>query len=403
MAPLLPGIGGLVLLLVRTGIIWALPGIVLGALVPLLERPADVPRWWSVVAFAAAVVLIVITAARLDGRWWLLVPAAGIVATGWFVWRTGSVEACWPVLAVSVATLVCGLTITVQQVATFSGVLGSLYDLRHLPDRVADVVPADATRTARMYTLADYMQSSGTSSGKTSEIDSIWLARSKSQSFEDFVAKDLARVQAAERSLQKLGDDVNAIVARNQNWAGDLEALRAQMAPYRQDDDHPPASGREEPAFRTRLSVIVGVQRKTAELETSVTKELAATRDLVDKVGAIHRAEDQDAVRMLGTLDQNKLPEWQATQVRVWNRSQELLDRLTPYQRGLETVLGAPASGVEASGLTAFKREFGRTATDAYTTVCRWLELGLAGSFGFWTTLGLLAGWSLYRRHAHLA
>ncbi len=383
MTPLLPAVGGLFLLLVRTGLIWAIPGVVLGALVPLLERPAEVPKWWSSVAFAAAVMLLVITAARFEGRWWLLVPAAGILATGIFVWRTGQVEACWPMLAVSVATIVCGAVMAMQHFATFGGVLGNAYDLSHLPDRIAINIPPDTSTLAQGPSITDIVRQSNL--GKPFKI----LTNS---SKDEILASEVKRLRADNADLSTLGPQVEKLTPNTARWQATFAQLQTRMAPYWS------GTSQTSPPFKQQLGDVIDVQKTLTTLDGDATKELAATSSLKKAVEDIQRREDDQTVGVLSTLT-TPLTEWQQLQVDVWRKSQQLLTRLTPYEQDLQAFLGAPESG----GLEQFKARFTAFANDTYLQVCRWLELGLAGSFGFWTTLGLLAGWALLRGDAQHA
>jgi hypothetical protein len=371
MTALVPSLGGLFLLLVRTGLIWAIPGIVLGALVPLLERPAEVPKWWSSVAFAAAIMLVVITASRLEGRWWLLVPAAGVFATGIFVWRTGQVQACWPMLAVSVATIVCGVVIALQHFATFGAVLSDTYDLSHLPDRISIAFPADTSAASATASITDIVRQSGIG-----------------HPFPD--SKEIAATAAAEEkrrldraaSLSDLGTKIDATSSRTAEWTDTLTDMQETMARHwsttTDTSTNTSTTTDNPPAFRQRLADVVEVQRKLTELDKDVTKALAHTREIRTALDDVRKNADTDAVSAF---------------------SQQLSDRLTPYERDLEAfVVGTPERG----GFQAFKAQFNAFAGGVYLDVCQWLELGLAGSFGFWTTLGLLAAWAL-RRDAHAA
>jgi hypothetical protein len=335
MAPLLLGLGRMLALLARTAVVWALPGAVLGALVPLLERPAALHRWWSVVAFAAAAVLILLTAARLDARLWLVVPTVGIIAAGAFVWRTGRVEVCWPVLAMSVATIVCGLMIAMQQVASFTGVLGALYDVESLPSRISSMVPEDKA-SAKVFADFDLA---------VQHISAIATQRSAPH---QVVSPEAAREQ------QRVA--LEAVMANRAEWQTKFDELQERTAKC-----FPP----DVKNFGQRLSDIVCAEGLLTPLEAGVRENLKTSQALGKEI-----------------------------------TSDDMLKQWTAHEQALEDLLGEPADGHTAAGITAFKAAFNEQAAKAYATVSGNLELSLAGSIGFWTTLGLLAGWSLYRRDA---
>ncbi len=117
--------------------VWVIPGALLGALAPLLARPSDSRKHWGFIAFFAAAFLLLVTLLRMEEQpreLWPLV--AGILAIllggGFVVYRFGFIRECWPVLALSSATLIW-CTTTITQNLTFSGVLVNLHRINSLP------------------------------------------------------------------------------------------------------------------------------------------------------------------------------------------------------------------------------------------------------------------------------
>ena len=391
MSPLLPGLGRMALVLVRTAVIWALPGAVLGALVPLLERPAALHRWWSLVAFVAAVVLIVLTAARLDGRWWLIAPALGIIATGAFIWRTGRVDVCWPVLAICVATIVCGLVIALQQFATFAGVLGTLYDLRSMPSRISSLRTVNSTQAESLDTVISDL-SKALARQLPANLNTLeWALPATSP--EAAAARGREQTRVASNQLASLPESTRTFVPHGAEWQRSFEEITGKTADCLRRDEHEGTQG-----FGGRLSDIVCTQGRLAEVDAGARQELKVSRELASAIDKARQPVDTLSVRQWVSAGPAGLEDWQIAEAEVWRRSQALLEPLRTNERTLEAVLGEPVNGQPASGLTAFKASFDVEATEAYATVSRYLELGLAGSFGFWSTLGLLAGWARYRQ-----
>jgi hypothetical protein len=387
MAPMLPALGGVGILLVRTAVIWALPGLVLGALVPLLERPAARARWWSVLAFAAAVVLIVITAARLEGRWWLLVPAAAIIAAGGFVWRTGRVDLCWPVLAVSVATIVCGSMMVFQEFASFSGVLNMLYDLDSLPDRIAAAAPAPATGWESPE-LQAFLKSFSTSHVGQRRSDA-WSQLVSGLSPADYDrAKAQANAEEALKTLGTLGGNLESVRKDVDQLVKRLTDLRSEMA----------KAFDPKTAFHVQLEFVTKTPAGLRRLSDDSSAELSSVRELLETIRTTQTPYDTLDIVALVSRDRGTLAEPDASKVRVWKTAHDLIDALTPYEARLVALIGDPRDPKVRSEIAVFEADFHAHAGGTYADVCRDLELGLAGSFGFWTTLGLLAGWSLYRR-----
>jgi hypothetical protein len=107
-------------------IVWAVPGMLFGILVPLLKRQADHSRNWAFIGYAAAGLMIV--ASLLAQLWWPLIPALVAGLVGVLFDRGISVEEYWPFAALCVAVGICGATSITQQV-TFQGVVSRLHTL----------------------------------------------------------------------------------------------------------------------------------------------------------------------------------------------------------------------------------------------------------------------------------
>ncbi|MCG8586203.1 MAG: hypothetical protein MI757_15965 [Pirellulales bacterium] len=99
---------------------FVVPGVVLGALVPILRDPSEKRRLWVVLAVAVGVLLAAIGWIRGEQgfAWWVLVGAFVLFV---FVVNSQLAErGAWPILAVCAALLVGVLNVMFQ--ATFSGV-----------------------------------------------------------------------------------------------------------------------------------------------------------------------------------------------------------------------------------------------------------------------------------------
>ncbi|HEX9872677.1 MAG TPA: hypothetical protein VGC99_29570 [Candidatus Tectomicrobia bacterium] len=113
---------------------WAVPGLVLGGLAPLLRRPSQLPWIWSPLAFGTAVVCMVL--ARAPHRFWLLGPALILVAASVWFWfrRRDRLEDLWPLLAMCGALIAFGLTTAVHKVTSL-GVYAHLNTVINSPRR----------------------------------------------------------------------------------------------------------------------------------------------------------------------------------------------------------------------------------------------------------------------------
>jgi hypothetical protein len=146
LAPLLFGFEQLLMLLLLAVLVWAVPTMLLGALAPLLAQPSRDRTIWGVAAFLAAALLLGLTWLRLG--WpvdtaqpviWFLVTI--LVIGGLLVFQLRKVEDCWPVLALTIATLVWTSTVIMHEV-TFSGVLKNFHAINAMPAAVRAPEPA---------------------------------------------------------------------------------------------------------------------------------------------------------------------------------------------------------------------------------------------------------------------
>jgi hypothetical protein len=114
--------------------VWLVPGLTLGALVPVLRRGRSLPQAWGAISLSAAAVLAALTAVRLyqgTGADVLVVLGAGLVAglvvaglllrRQWLSWEA------WPVIAVSLGVIVGSEIHAVH--ATFRDVLVEVTEL----------------------------------------------------------------------------------------------------------------------------------------------------------------------------------------------------------------------------------------------------------------------------------
>jgi hypothetical protein len=128
------GFGRVYVAMIMTAVIWAIPGLIIGSLVPLLRRLAEVPRWfWPSIALSIAALLAGLTIIRLNldanvgALLWLIVPCLALLLWAWFAsYRGVNADRDWLFLAVLCGTLTCCATGTLQQVTTL-GVMSSMH------------------------------------------------------------------------------------------------------------------------------------------------------------------------------------------------------------------------------------------------------------------------------------
>jgi len=127
-------------------VMWGLPAVLLGALVPLLRRPSQTPRNWCFVGYGAAALLVTASLASfafsghgsssVQGGWTALGLAAVAALIGLLFQREILIETYWPIAALVVALGISGATSLSQDVFTFSKFAQNLQDVNTI--KIAD-------------------------------------------------------------------------------------------------------------------------------------------------------------------------------------------------------------------------------------------------------------------------
>jgi len=130
------GLGPIFSALKVGALVWAIPGLALGALLPLLRRPARSPREWAFIGYGAALLLMLATSLRwlapgVSHPVWPLIPAV-IAAIAGLLFQYGMpVKEFWPFAAFCVAVGVTA-TSSIAQNITFRDVLLSVHKIDQL-------------------------------------------------------------------------------------------------------------------------------------------------------------------------------------------------------------------------------------------------------------------------------
>ena len=428
------------------GVIWLVPGAILGALAPRLRRPSMSPRTWGSISFAVAGLLILLRLLQLADQGFLY-PAFALIGSGILLIRSKQVQDYWPLVALSVAMLICGTTL-IQQ-ATFFNVLERLYGVLDTPPFLTTDLIASTTKSIE-YIL------------RTGEVNEL---RRKVRATESLKAEE------QREKLKELREEVNAqaIVELDLAWREAYWPNEAGRSPFRAAiEKHEPdlvaplmALSHESPGHyreavsdlqqkvRGRLARMPkaanlsvsprfseGVHSETAGLLADAANNMAAAGFTLnpgafglgpspsvsnlpkaeppvedayagDKPGQWHcgggtRSAECALVKLDFALGE-RLADFDAVTV-----SRQIPEHLNVVITGntLDAHSGLEATpGANLTALMALdneideldKRAEERRAWDAQH-VGQHLELALAGSLGFWTTVGFLAGWSLLRR-----
>lgn len=361
MAPLLGHLGDVFRLMALAAASWLIPGVSLGAMVPLLRRPSEVKAgWWALVAFAGAGVLLIVTAARLGSNWWFLLPAALLVAVGIALYRRGRIEDYWPIMALSIAIIMSGLAGVSHKLqdATFAGTFRKVYTLNTLPSDLAGRTPASQGSEPRPDLEETQKPPQGSMGPAPRNIPGL---QGEKEAREEY-RKQLDRAR-------ELRDRIEALQkAEEQHYAKSREQIAS-----------------------------LNVEERLKELDAkALLEQLAGIAALQSDPKSI-RSECETKAKEIGELlaDVGRVDATVAWAAALEKRPEEKVDRATnPLVKEAQAL---------SDGAVKFKGEVERLTDqlrgkerDYAASAARWLEEAITGSLGFWVTLGLLAAWSIY-------
>ena len=359
--------------------VWAVPGILLGALTPWLKRPAGYPKLWGVVAFGAAAILVAGSLAIP----WFVVPAVVFGAVGFWFLRGVQVEQYWAVLALSVATNVFGATHLVTR-ADFFHIQRDSFELTKVP------LQAFAYQAVKI----------------DPRLQEAFLRPSSSEPFFPGLNPNTSAMQfpifPPGSPLVRYRDLLwTTPVGPEIQLKADLEAVRAERDRTAKVAASLAEHLKELGAIKSRADqeqrAIGGLKALEYQDHHKKLQELAAWTG-----GALARRESLAAEATTTLEVEGKRREATAAalspiaalrdeQLRLQAERDQLLDaarQMKNQGEALRTALGALKDKVE------------RQAADLHNMALRAFEVALTASSGFWITLGLLASWSIRRQQA---
>ena len=366
-APLLINLGAVLVMLLRAALVWVVPGLVLGAMSPLLRETSEEkkPKSWALVAFASAAVLFLITALRFRQSWWLLLPAALFVAMGFALRRSTQAGPYWLPMAVCIGVLVWGAMLGVQSASSFAGVYDSMHRITSLPQEVAAARPPKSKAVLDFDAAMDRLH--------LQNRNPAWPTLSGGRSPQDARAL-AATLEALEKQLQ--------------SFELHPEKLHASIAALETRAEH-----LHEPGMKwfEHMTHLIGLQRDILDLAQDIED---TTRVPLQKLRAQVVAVPLPAVSLGELLPAPGkpfvLPPPGTTLADTVRRDRAaLIDRIDARLAKLEHI---------RNEITAIGSPIADEVLSTRGTVIRWLELALAGSVGYWTAISLLVGWSLQRR-----
>lgn len=356
--------------------VWAVPGILLGALTPWLKRPAGYPKLWGVVAFGAAAILVVGSLAIP----WFIVPAVVFAAVGFWFRRGVQVEQYWAVLALSVATNVFGATHLVTR-ADFFHIQRDSFELTKVPlqafaYQAVTLDPKLQEAIRRSPFSEEFLRGLNSPS-----LQSPFLPPGSSTPL--FRFRDLLSTTPVSPEIQ-LAADLEAVRAERDRTAKvaaglaervkDLAAMETRAAQEQKEIGGLKALEYQE--HHKRLRALAAWTGEAITRRESLVTEATTTLDAEGKRHAATAA----ALSRIETLRDEQL--------RLQSERQQLLATARQMKERGEPL---------RTSLVALKDAVERQAADLHNMALRAFEVALTASSGFWITLGLLASWSIRR------
>lgn len=411
--PLLAGLDKVFTMLVLAALIWGLPGIVLGAFVPLLRQPSQTPRLWAPIAFVAAAILICLTLLRLL-QWWFLFPSALLLATGFLLEGGRRVEEYWPLVALSIATIVCGMTALWQQ-ATFSGVferihlvLGAPADIQKKPAPYSPLAGMPSEFSAR--TLNSLRSLGSLNLPNSPQSPRPWLSQDLATLFPPKTAprpspritlltpemRETLQQYEEERALQDLHEkavqytkqmeEQIRTIEESQKIASDRTTSQlCQLDGKRQDLSA--LSLHEKPQETKALlasygQILNAIKIERANIESSTAECQKTWTKLAEEF-------NDTAPRLLPETDLNL--QYAAAR----ERCATARDKLTKTLADADDAVKKREAEVHAIVEDLHQQEI-EADRKLQTLATQGFEMIVTGSLGFWVTVGLLAAWKVW-------
>jgi hypothetical protein len=370
--------------------IWGVPAVLLGILAPFLRQPATQPRLWGGLAFGAAVVLAAAVVIGTHGGGLTRLEAGVVVGlavffvvTGALLWRGPWVTEFWPVLGLSVATLVWAGT-SMAQTIDLLYLQRVAYSLISVPLSGPAPTGLAAIPWGDPWRGLDH----GPMAGASSTRELLGPCEALGPELDARIERVRAGAAMAERGRARLRGGVASLRGKADGIAAAVEKLKEEPP------NEATPKGEKPKAERIRE----GLEHQQA-LVAAGRKDVAALGHDIGTLDARLQAGAAERVAVPGREDCRPVLGPRQTALR-----QELATRVLAYGRVLEQ-LGAIRRDLKQAGddLDATGTEIDTRLNKIRTRLAQQLELAVTASFGFWTTVGMLAMWSLLDRGGRTA
>jgi hypothetical protein len=346
------------ILVVLIAVIWGIPGLLLGSLIPYLRKPSEHRRLWAIFAWLTACALVLVVS--LNG---IYLIAVLLVLTGVAFWKGMTLEEYWPLVALSLAASV--LTITrISQQATFFHV-------------------QDLSRSLVSEPLAKAKPPKKSFSGLGLRTDRLTFP-----TMENFALHGLA---TRKQSSLSLGLDPLTTFTSREEWeklAAERLAAGKHLLNETEDVSHRAREQIEENRKLGRDLAQMGIKQMPdlGKVQTAI-EELLAT--LPKDANAL--AAEQERCKKVA--DQTVFPthiflrDWRPDPEQAAKRGELSLMLSSLAER--EHELRDARQALEDMNIVVTTK-----LRDLKVELTQRFELCMNGSLGFWIPLGLLAGWT---------
>ncbi len=360
-------------------VLWSVTGLLLGAMVPVLDRWSANPRNWAYLSWVAAgIMLIFAVAVRAQWFWACAILAVVFVVAGALLRLGGSPADYWTIAVISIGVLILGVTHLMFQ-ANFFNVSELCLSVIGGPAPVLETW-GQRPATLRFSDLSDdqmwYIKTHDPE--LTGEIER-YVETEKRREARNMVAAVPPAPPAELSDLLALG--AHALTS-NQSLSESLRERSRLLNELMREED---AIGRMAKAARF-------APRSAPKSEISTAGLLAQSKNALAELEVVRAAVKKESERPVRL----SLKSSYADIDRVIHFTTGKPDALTTLSAGLAAQGEAVAKETTVLAETA-ERLTQKAAADR-RVMAQKFELCIAGSAGFWLAMGILATWSIRKR-----
>jgi hypothetical protein len=342
--PLLGNVRSLGLLLLLASAVWIIPGTVVGAVSPLLNRAEFRSREWAPVMAIGALILILVAQARSSEWGWWLLGGALLMISVFMSFDCAFTRQGWPLAILGVGLTVAGVTDLLR--TQFPEVIAMVRELRVVPKATkGQAAPFEPSAPPNLhFDLDKALKYFPTSAEQKERIRAFWNRADPDGPGQNLLAW---HDRVYERACQIAGGPA----------LGDPHSEPAANA-----QDHHESKSRQ---LVIRIRVLKQLHEEINNSRRECQKQFSAfiTIMMIKPGSADHVAQV-----------------------------------VSSHQRACRTL--DEVANTLAAHIEELEKKVGPIEAEESRSSARFFELSLAGSYGFWLTMGLLAGFAISRRNS---